>query len=109
MSPHGEPVLDVGAGPAYGSDVPRVVELRDVQRKDSLISYRRSYTAEAIIETLASRRFSQRVVFTIEEDALGQRDVSVKLLGDIEYPLLPVLSALKDHVGTLDRSGKLAV
>ncbi len=109
MSSIGGPALDAGESQAYGSAVPRIVELRDVTRKESPISYRRSYTAEAVIETLATRRFSQKVTFTIEEDALGQRDVTVKLLGDIEYPLLPVLSALRDHVGTLDRSGKLAV
>lgn len=85
----------------------KVVELTNVVRRDTPLLYRRTFTATAILTHGATGPEAKRIEFVLEHSPLGPVNVNVKLLDDIDYPLVPALSALKDHINKLDQSGAL--
>ncbi|TVQ96168.1 MAG: hypothetical protein EA403_16695 [Spirochaetaceae bacterium] len=82
----------------------RIVDIHTIERRDSLILYRRQYTAIAEIEHVSSETVPIR--FTIEQSATGS-DVSVDVDGELGYPLLPVLRSLKEEIQNRERQGRL--
>jgi len=72
-----------------------------------LIAYRREYTADAHVLFHAPPVHSYPIEFSLELTAFGASVVRVKLLGQIEYPVLPVVTALKEKVHELDKAGSL--
>lgn len=84
----------------------RIVEILDVTRKDLPIFYRREYQGSAVIE-MQHRAQAKKVEFVIEHQPSGKLDIKVRLLEDIDYPLLPVVATLKDFILDLDKRGRL--
>jgi hypothetical protein len=84
----------------------KVVGVRDIVRKDLPIYYRRLFTATAVIDIL-NQQLERRIEFAIETKPTGAREVTVNLLDNLEYPLVPILRELKDYIVGLDRSGAL--
>ncbi|HOX18586.1 MAG TPA: hypothetical protein PKW82_09030 [Spirochaetales bacterium] len=84
----------------------RIVELKDLERLDTPIYYRRVYTARAILEW-TQRQTSKQVRFAIETTPYGTKEASAEFLEDLEYPLVPALRELKRYVGDLERGGRL--
>lgn len=86
----------------------RVKELQNVARRETPIEYRRTFTATAVLETPHHAAPSPtRIEFVIEISPMGDRSVRVKLLDEIEFPLVPALEALKEHITVLERAGDL--
>ena len=83
----------------------RIVELTDIVRRESLILYRKQYTATAVIEHLSSQAVP--VCFVIEQSAVGPLDISVDIDRSLDYPLIPAARALRDHIQNLEEQGKL--
>jgi hypothetical protein len=81
-------------------------ELTGITRKENFIYYRREFTATAHFD-LPGRNCSGLVEFTIETEPTGKKDISVKLLDQIDYPLLPVVQKLKETIISMDREGQL--
>lgn len=86
----------------------KIIELRNLDRKDVPLAYRRSFTAEAMLEGIHSGEFTQSIEFDIEKDALGNTDITVKVFGTPQYPMVPLLRALKAHISELESSGALS-
>ena len=84
----------------------QVQELQDVVRRDIPISYRRSFTATALMGNDTGTE-PKRIEFVLEQSPLGSISVRVKFLEDIDYPLVPALAALKAHIEQMDREGLL--
>ena len=84
----------------------KVIDVRDIVRKDLPIYYRRLFTGIAVIDIL-DEKLERRIEFCIETQPTGAQEVSVNLLDHLEYPLVPVLRELKNHVAGLDRTGAL--
>lgn len=84
----------------------RVIELRDLLRKETHLHYRREFTAKAVLDVL-DRSIERRIEFSMEKTPLGATNVKVQLMDPIEYPVLPVLSGIRDFVTELDRDGSL--
>mgnify|MGYP000930420087 CR=1 FL=1 len=84
----------------------KLIELRNIVRKDIPIYYRRLFTGTAVFTILNAPK-EIPVQFTIETSPAGQKEIAVNLLGETDYPLLPLIKTLKDHVGALDREGGL--
>lgn len=82
----------------------RIIDIHTIERLDSLILYRRQYTATAEIEHVSSETVPIR--FTIEQSATGS-EVTVDVDGELGYPLLPVLRALKTEIHNRERQGIL--
>jgi hypothetical protein len=85
----------------------KVLELRDIREKESLIHYRKVFSATARIESRPNFTEESRIEFVLEQGALGGFQISVKVLDEINAPLVPALSAVKQHVKDLHAQGKL--
>jgi hypothetical protein len=83
-----------------------ILDLSDIIRKENFIYYRREFSALAQYE-LPGKNHAGRVEFTIETAPTGKKEITVKLVDPVEYPLLPVVKTLKDFILNLDREGKL--
>ncbi|MBQ0051732.1 MAG: hypothetical protein KBT11_06680 [Treponema sp.] len=86
----------------------RVLELNNIKTDDNFIYYRRNYTASAKLQML-SNSMDIGIEFTIETGPLGDKIIYVDIdkSTDIDYPLIPVKSALKTFILTMDNEGKL--
>lgn len=85
----------------------KVVELTNVVRRDTPLLYRRTFTATAVLALGGTRSEEKRIEFVLEHSPLGPVTVRVRLLDDLDYPLVPAISALKAHINKLDESGAL--
>ncbi len=83
-----------------------ILAIDDIARKETFIYYRREFTGKALYD-LPGRRHSGSIEFSIETEPTGKKDIRVRLLDSIDYPLLPIVSNLKRYILDLDREGKL--
>ena len=87
-----------------------LLELKNLHRKEIPLRYVNEYSGAAVFEKpdfQGSGRVEHPVEFRIEHSALGKRDIRVKLFGSLDYPLLPILRHLKEHISDLDSRGML--
>jgi hypothetical protein len=83
-----------------------VVEIKEIERKDVPIYYRRVYEGMAAVEA-AGKMSDIRIAWTIETSPLGIKETAVKMIDTIDYPLIPLLKELKKKIEYLDSEGKL--
>lgn len=84
----------------------KIIDLKDINRKETHIYYRRVFFGIAIIDLLHNP-VEKRIEFTIETTPLGKKEISVSLLDHIEYPLIPLLQGLRHKIAELDSQGVL--
>lgn len=84
----------------------KIVDLANVSRKQTHIYYRREFKADAAIEIMQQTR-SVPVEFVLEHKPTGAIDVSVLIVEDVDYPLVPLVNGLKTYILELDRRGVL--
>lgn len=86
----------------------QVLELNQIVPDPSYIYYRRNYAAVAKLQML-SKTIDIKISFTIETGPLGDKMLYVDIdpSEDIDYPLIPVKSALKTYILSIDNEGKL--
>ncbi len=84
----------------------RVVELRDLRRKDSPLHYIKELTAVAVVEWNEGR--SENVVaITLEHRPIGPPDIEVRILDAVPWPIPAVIQSISDMIGELERTGRL--
>ena len=84
----------------------KIVELKNISRKDVPIYYRRLYSGVAVLELL-DKLVEIALDFQIEHKPTGQTEISITFSKAPDYPLVPLYKELKNYIGTLDSSGKL--
>jgi hypothetical protein len=84
----------------------RVLEIKNITRKDVPIYYRRLFSGIAIMD-LMNKSVERQIDFAIETKPTGQKNISVTLTEPVDYPLIPLLRELKKFVDTLDGNGGL--
>ncbi|MDR1418857.1 MAG: hypothetical protein LBI86_00590 [Treponema sp.] len=84
----------------------KILSIKSISRKDMPIYYRRLYTGIVEVELLHGT-VECRVDFSIETKPTGHREITVTLLGEVDYPLVPLARELKAFIGELDNSGGL--
>jgi len=84
----------------------RILELRDLAKRDAPIHYIREYTAIASLEACGATRVAA-VAFSVEQKPIGPPDITVRILDPLDWPLLPVVRALRERVAALYSEGKL--
>ena len=89
----------------YNYDM-RVVELRDLRRKDSPLHYIKELTAVAIVEWNEGRS-EHAVAITLEHKPLGPPDIQVRILTAVAWPTPTVIQSISDMIGDLERTGRL--
>lgn len=84
----------------------KVVEIKNIIRKDVPIYYRRYYTGTAIME-LVNKPQEMPIEFQIENKPTGMTEINVNIVGELNYPLVPLIKELKNYIGELDFGRKL--
>lgn len=84
----------------------KVLGLHNIVREEGVIYYRKCFTADVELE-LPLKTIKSPIYFTIEMSPLGEKDIKIKFLETVEYPLLPILKSLKEMIKQQDYEGKL--
>ena len=84
----------------------RILELRDLNREEGYIYYRRNFTGTAVIEIPGST-LEAPVAFCIEMDPFGVKTIEIDIENTLNYPVLPVKKALKEYILLRDSEGIL--
>ncbi|MDR1025274.1 MAG: hypothetical protein LBL56_06055 [Treponema sp.] len=84
----------------------KILEIKDVVRKDVPIYYRRLYSGRAVVE-LINKSQNVQMDFSIEHKPTGHKEILITLIDKVDYPLAPLRAALKNAIDTLDSSGGL--
>jgi hypothetical protein len=85
----------------------KVINVKDIIRKDVPIYYRLLYTGVAVIELSVKGPQDFRIDFAIEIKPTGQKEIAVTFLDEVDYPLLPVIKELKSMIDTMHGNGTL--
>ena len=84
----------------------RIIEIKNMSRKDMPIYYRRFYSGVAVLE-LVNRPVEFPLDWQIEHKTTGQTEIMISIKQSVDYPLVPLQKELKKHIGALDLDGKL--
>jgi hypothetical protein len=84
----------------------KILEIKNIVRKDVPIYYRRFYSGDAVLE-LINRPVEIPVEFQIEHMPTGQIVITVSFPKKPDYPLVPLVKEFKNFIGALDSEGKL--
>jgi hypothetical protein len=84
----------------------KILQVKDIQRKDVPIYYRRLFTGVLVLELL-NKTVERAMDFTIETKPTGARDIFVTLAEPVDYPLVPLMTEVKKYLNALDDSGEL--
>jgi hypothetical protein len=84
----------------------KVLEIKDIVRKDVPIYYRLLYTGIIILE-LVNKPVERRIDFSIEIKPTGQKEITVTLAEPVDYPLVPLIKEIKTFIHHLHTTGGL--
>jgi hypothetical protein len=93
-------------GKPYNFDNMKILELKDISRKETHIYYRRIFNGTVVME-LMHKPVEKRIEFIIETTPMGKKNISVSLIDHIEYPLMPLINGLRTKIAELDAEGVL--
>jgi len=85
----------------------KVLAIDNIVRREMPIHYRRNFTGNALLQLPGDRERPCRIEFTLEHGPTGQVEVQLQFLELPDYPLVPVMKAVKAHIASLDRKGAL--
>lgn len=77
-----------------------VLNLIDIERKESHIYYMQDFTA-TVVYAVATKEKKAKITFSIEHKPTGQMDLTLRFLDDVDYPLLPIIIDLKTRIKNL--------
>jgi hypothetical protein len=84
----------------------KIVDLTDLKRREAPVLYRKVYDAVAVMELMAET-LSAAIEFVVEHKPLGGVDIRVTMTDDVDYPIIPIISALKNHIQDMYDKGSL--
>lgn len=84
-----------------------VQSIADIERVPLAIEYRRMYRGTAILAIGDRPTPGSRIEFALELSPLGGHEITVSFLESADYPLVPAIRLLKEHIKQLDKDGYL--
>ncbi|MDR3172599.1 MAG: hypothetical protein LBU17_13435 [Treponema sp.] len=84
----------------------KILEIKELIRKDVPIYYRRLFSGIVIMELL-DKPVERHIDFSIETKPTGQKEILITIAEPLDYPLVPILRALKTFIDTIDERGEL--
>lgn len=85
----------------------RVLEINSLEKGEGWIYYMQRYKGIAVIE-IPGQELNVPVKFSIEIGPLGNKTIEVDDISNaINYPVFPIMKALKEHITTLTKEGAL--
>ncbi|MBN1649083.1 MAG: hypothetical protein JW874_13690 [Spirochaetales bacterium] len=85
----------------------KVIEIRNLLKKDIPLHYRNEYTGDIILETNQAVKMQKKLEFSLERRATGDLDIQIQFKEDIGYPLIPVIKTVKDYIIKMEKEGDL--
>jgi hypothetical protein len=85
----------------------KVIEIKNIVRKDVPIYYRMFFSGCAGLELGPGNSVERQIDFSIEIKPTGVKEIRVTLAEPVDYPLFPVVKALKTAIDDLDKNGQL--
>ncbi|MDR0386727.1 MAG: hypothetical protein LBH57_01690 [Treponema sp.] len=86
----------------------KVLQVKDIERKDVPIYYRRLFSGVLVLELL-NKTVERAIDFTIETKPTGIRDILITFSEPVDYPLIPLVQEVKKYLNELDDSGGLPI
>jgi hypothetical protein len=83
-----------------------IKQLKNIVRKDVPIYYKMFYNAVAEIE-LPGQVVEAAIEFSLEMKPTGVKEIVLSVEDYVDYPLVPLMTALKTTILALDRDAKL--
>ncbi|MDR2759574.1 MAG: hypothetical protein LBB78_09350 [Spirochaetaceae bacterium] len=84
----------------------KILQIKDIIRKDVPIYYRRHFSGIVVMELL-HKSIERHIDFMIETMPTGAKEISLSVSDPVDYPLTPLIKELKTFVINLDNSGGL--
>lgn len=84
----------------------KILDISEINRKENFIYYRREFTAKVVF-ALPGRNTNANIEFIIETAPTGKKNIQIKFIDSIDYPLLPLVQILKIQLLGLDNDQKL--
>jgi hypothetical protein len=84
----------------------RILEIKDIIRKDVPIYYRMYYSGIAVMELLKNT-VARKIDFSIEVKPTGQKEILITIAEPVDYPLVPIIRELKNYIEKLYVDDKL--
>lgn len=84
----------------------RILEIKNLYREETGLYYRRIFTGLVVVE-LPIKVVEAPVDFIIETGPMGNKNLDIDFKEKIDYPLIPILKAIKEFIVNLDQEGKL--
>jgi hypothetical protein len=81
--------------------------IHGIVRKNLLISYRREYSAQALVSIHNKEPKGYLFEFSLELTPLGSSVIRVKLIDTPDFPSLSLVNLLKELVHKMDHDGDL--
>lgn len=88
----------------------KLVKVDNISKKDIPLHYRNEFSAQALFSDVRGRKKKethQPIEFSVERSALGKTEITVKVVGEVDYPLVPIIKTLKTHITELYNKGLL--
>ncbi|MDR1956492.1 MAG: hypothetical protein LBQ30_06515 [Treponema sp.] len=84
----------------------KVLEIKDIIRKDVPIYYRMFFSGIAVLDMM-NKLVERPIDFSIEIKPTGQKEILVTMGIPVDYPLVPLIKELKQFIDKLDSRGSL--
>jgi hypothetical protein len=81
--------------------------IEQLTKKDIPLYYRNEYEGLGDLEFVLGDRRRVPLEFSVEIKPTGERLVNVRIKDRIDYPLLPVIRAIKAEILIMEKDGKL--
>lgn len=78
----------------------KIIDLRDIQRENEHIHYRKRYRAVLVYSIGGSEEHLANIVFVFEYNAFGSKKLIIQFEDPINYPLLPAKKKLSEYILT---------
>lgn len=85
----------------------KVHGINNLTKKDIPLYYRNDYEGVGDVELPPGGRRLIPIEFTVEMKPTGDKVIDVKLKEQIDYPLLPLVRALKETIKNMESNGEL--
>lgn len=83
-----------------------VFEINNIKRLNDFLYYRQEFSADAVYSILGERK-EGKIKFSIENTATGEQNIGVTLLDSVDYPVLQIMSELKQKIYSLMEENQL--
>ena len=85
----------------------KILKIKNILKKDIPLHYRNEFSGTVVYEAANNKQEEIKINFVLERSAIGNIDVNINLLDEIDYPLIPTIKSLESFILDLEKEGKL--